>query len=188
MLDAEPLGRCRSGTHLVAPEWLADVRWGTLPEAITAIATLGGFGYGLVLLKKQLQAYEAAEEERKESDRRRARSEIERHERHVRAVGVSAEPVRGGDIHYLSVRVTNDFSAPMHNCLVRLYGHDGERLADPIVYGTVGNGVAEKKLSAPPGHAVANADVIFFDYLGTNWRKTAQGRFEEIKLDVRDES
>jgi hypothetical protein len=153
---------------------LADIPWGTVPDWVAAVGTVGSLFSALYLLKHEI-------DERKHL---RATRETEA------ARAVSAWCQCEDDKHILNVR--NGGEEPIYDCMVYADPLGAEALAEgrthglEVLFGTVPPG---STLDDPRHNLKLQSDrfgfptveVEFTDAQGRHWRRDSTGRIKSIK-------
>lgn len=127
------------------------MKFGTVPEWIAAVSTFLGFGFGLVLLRRQLNAMREAETERL----------VE----YARRVSVAAWTVPENGT--LAVNVTNHAPGPIFDCDIRVLGDTGRVLRN-YVYQVIAP-TGQYKGDTSVGEEPSGAEMDFTDPNGTRW-------------------
>ncbi len=169
------------------------VEWGTLPEWLAAVGTLGAFGVALWLLGAQLRTYRASEHDRIQSDATRISAwwslpesvEIGLRER----IRTRRAPERR---HEVTVHVRNSSDNPVYDCIVYLGPtrqpnpggrEDAWDFHFPIVPGghtMRASTPSEYFVLEPQDHLPDDAgfyrgpwiEIVFTDSAGRHWRRT----------------
>lgn len=148
----------------------ATVDWGSVPDWVTASATGLGFLGALVLLRRQLVAYRAGEEDR----------------RREHAVGVGAW-VDLDNYANLVLHVRNDGRAPIYDCFVTLtFQGAKEGMIITRSFKSIPSNVTR---DAPlGGHSLypdhdPDVSLWFRDSAGQQWLREADGKLQELPDD-----
>lgn len=153
-----------------------DIQWGTLPEWVAALGTVGAFSVALLLLGRQMAALRASEEDRRK--------------RQAFNVGAWWEPIKNGHIYRFHVRNANP--TPIYSCLVILravYKPVGAAIMSISVPVVAPNDTAIEDRPAAEIHPDdvrgASVELGFTDSDGRHWRRHRDGTLAELSEPMR---
>jgi hypothetical protein len=144
---------------------MSDVDWGSVPEWVAAVGTVGTLVYATVLLGKQ---------------RQRLQQEVDRHDREQASlVSAWVKLEHGGQ---LSVRLRNANDVPIYQCYLELLDPDGgvldQRFEESVPPGEHDLSPYDHELQFDPDLVSVKLD--FFDPEGRHWVRRPNGTLDSL--------
>lgn len=139
------------------------MQWGTVPDWLVAVSTFLGFGFGLVLLRRQLAGLREIDAQRRLQ--------------YARNVSVSAwiVPENGS----LALNITNHSPGPIYGCKIRVVGA-GNKILRRYEYEAVAP-TGQYKGDDPPTEKIDHTEMEFTDPNGVRWLLMSSGHLTEVR-------
>lgn len=155
---------------------VSRIEWGTIPDWIAAVGTAGALFVGLLLLGRQMSAFESSEQDRRA--------------KHAYNVGAWWEPVTGGQVARFFLRNANP--TPVYDCLILLRAKSKPlgvailSISIPVV--KPNDQVSEDRDASevhPDDLRGARVELGFTDSDGRHWLRTRDGSLTELPMPMR---
>jgi hypothetical protein len=159
---------------------MSGVQWGTVPDWLSMVGTVGAFAVVGALLWRETQRDRAVERDRERGQASRVIVQVDQPQVHD-LVGVSFAPPQGVQ----TAVVANHSDLPIYGCVVVFVDRrTGRRLAtrdlNVIAPHGIGRHLPPQELwSNDPGHVIV-ADAIFYDSAGRRWHRRFNGALRRL--------
>lgn len=159
---------------------MSAVQWGSVPDWLSMVGTVGAFAVGGALLWRELQRNRAVEQDREREQASRVIVQVDQPQVHD-LVGVSFAPPQGVQ----TAVVANHSDLPIYGCIVVFVDRrTGQRLAtrdlNVIAPHGIGRHLPPQELwSNDPDHVIV-ADAVFYDSAGRRWYRRFNGALRRL--------
>lgn len=161
---------------------MGAVEWGTVPDWLSMVGTVGAFAIGGALLSREIQRNRALERDREREQASRVIVQVDQPQVHD-LVGVSFAPPLGVQ----TAVVANHSDLPIYGCIVVFVDRrTGQRLAtrdlNVIAPHGIGRHLPPQELwSNDPDHVIV-ADAVFYDSAGRRWYRRFNGALRRLPV------